>query len=148
MARGGRRADRRQSNDSTERVLSNNATAIQAVLGADNYYQPTTSTLFTEIEDNRVFHPSGTLRPPMTVLGVPASFEVSYGPSRPNNSRGVRSPKLFSYLGRPLFVEPSRVILCVRRSRRRSVLHALGKTGRGSGGGRRHITANSKLRCT
>lgn len=45
------------------------------------------------------------------------------------------------------FEHPKRVLICLRRKARREVLHALKKTGRGHGGGRKRRNAYSNVRC-
>lgn len=45
------------------------------------------------------------------------------------------------------FREPDKVPVCVRRKIRAQVLHALGKTGRGRGGGKKHYNAQSSISC-
>lgn len=37
--------------------------------------------------------------------------------------------------------------ICAERRRRREVLHAFSRTGKGSGGGPKEFTSNSKVRC-
>lgn len=45
------------------------------------------------------------------------------------------------------FSDPLTVTECVRRRVRREVLHALKKTGRGSGGGKKRRTWRSMIKC-
>lgn len=141
MARG-RKGGSPRSNDNLERVLSNNATAIRAVLQVEPMYQPApTAYLFSEIEDYRRFHPEGELRHPMRVDGSPSSFGVEYGV--PNN-KVVRGGT--SGLGAARrFRESAGVVVCVRRKERREVLFARGKSGRNSS--RRRFNASSGIRC-
>lgn len=83
-------------------------------------------------QDRRVWSPG---RPPLPVLrqsGRPA--------------RQVAAP-----FGSPLsgvaFKSPKGIPLCVRRQRRKEVLHALRRVGKGTGGGRHRITPDSLMRC-
>lgn len=129
MARRRRRNDSYRSNESHERVLSNNATAIAAVLGADEYVQAPSPVTLSQFEDLRTFHPEGALRAPLTVFGNPATWSVSGGPSKSNS---VVHPS-WGGLGRSReFFAPGRVVMCVRRKQRREVLFAFRRTGRGS----------------
>lgn len=45
------------------------------------------------------------------------------------------------------FADPARIVACVRRKRRAEVLHALNKTGRGSGSGKKRRTYSSDISC-
>lgn len=45
------------------------------------------------------------------------------------------------------FASPSQVVTCVRRKQRREVLHALRKTGKGSGYGKKRRTPLSGVHC-
>lgn len=148
MARRGRRANRQWSNDSSERVTFDNATAIRAVLGTDNYLQALTSppvSPLVDVEDGRRFNPDAAFRPPQTVFGRPARWSVSYG--SPPNNRGVRSKGVSDIGARSGFEDARNVIVCVRRKERREVLHALRRTGSGSGRGPRRISWKSSIGC-
>lgn len=146
-------ARRNRSKDSTERVLSNNATAIRAVLGADEIsgFATFSPQPLSQVEDYRVWHPEGDWRPPQTVFGNPARWRVSGVKGRAADSDALpsRIGGLLASLGRKqYFADPRRVVLCVRRRRRRAVLHALGKVGRGFGGKRlRKLTWRSAIGC-
>lgn len=86
------------------------------------------------IEDRRRWSPA--LRPPMRVVrraAVPARL----------TERLYRGRAL---VGRPAFVDPRRVAVCVRRSQRREVLFATRNTGRGARAPRRR-NALSDVRC-
>lgn len=76
-------------------------------------------------EDRRTFHPDGPLRRP---LALPQSagrvFENVNKKSRSRSSARTFSPGVLT------FAAPDRVVLCVRRQRRKEVLHALRKTGK------------------
>lgn len=83
-----------------------------------------------EIEDRRTFHPERDFRParsfdaPRHRLVVRAA--TPRNPDRFSSLRAFPSPHVS-------FHAPHKVLICVRRARRREVLHALRKTGRGRG---------------
>lgn len=139
MARG------RRSKTAPERVATHNANALRALLGAaeETYATPSWPlSPLLEIQDNRQFHPEGAYRRPLSVFGSGAEWSV--------DSDAKRNQAVLPKSGlrmRPTFRDPSRTLVCVRRGQRREVLHALRKTGRGSGGGVRKLTPNSRIRC-
>lgn len=92
-----------------------------------------------EVEDRRQFTPA-VYRPARTFRGW-ARLGLS-GSARPNRVKPARVD-----LGRVSFSAPGSTVICVRRSRRREVLHALRKTGRGSGGGRKRRNEFSSVSC-
>lgn len=93
----------------------------------------------TVVEDRRRYHPHGRFARPRVFTGVESTTIA------PRTRRDGRRERLMSQLA---FDTPKRVLACQRRSERREVLHALGKTGRGSTSRRRkRLTEFSKLRC-
>lgn len=95
-------------------------------------------------EDRRQWHPQGPARPARATVRsaarlVPAPRKDRYG--------GVRS-WMSSLPSAVSFAAPRRVAVCVRRHRRREVLHALGVAG-GSGGRfkRRRRSEYSSISC-
>jgi len=100
---------------------------------------PEPSRHFVEIEDNRAFHPLSEARPHYTVSGAATDgFRIS----SPSKKFKRQLPFGLS------FAAPKQTLVCVRRSQRKEILHALRKTGRGSG--RRKPpkrNALSSLRC-
>lgn len=63
------------------------------------------------------------------------------------SGRSLAMPKMFKAIPTGMaFSQPSRVVLCLRRSIRKSVLHALKKTGRG-GQRKPRYNLNSTIRC-
>lgn len=86
--------------------------------------RPVNLTLF---EDRRSFHPAGPSRP---AFSLPRSAAVVRVPSPPRTRTSVdgakaRTPKLYQLQ----FAVPAKVALCVRRKRRKEVLHAKGIAG-------------------
>lgn len=51
------------------------------------------------------------------------------------------------YYDQRAFDDPARVVICKRRQRRREIMFALKKTGKGSGAKKRRINERSKVRC-
>lgn len=82
------------------------------------------------LEDRRTYHPEGPARPARgfrinrhrLIIAAP---EPSI-PGRPADLHHVEVPIGIG------FEKPRQVAICIRRHQRREVLHALGKTGRGS----------------
>lgn len=86
--------------------------------------RPVNLSLF---EDRRVFHPLGPARP---VFSLPKSAAVVRVPGPPRtrtnlNGAKARTPKLYQLQ----FSVPTKVALCVRRKRRKEILHAKGVAG-------------------
>lgn len=100
-------------------------------------------------EDRRLWYPSA-YQPAKTVLGARAALTV-YPPSR-TSSKVERRYRPSSPGGivptRVAFVEPMRVTICVRRQRRKEVLHAFKKAGRKPGSFQpRRLTEYSDVSC-
>ncbi len=88
--------------------------------------------LLSTIPEGRTYHPAGKGRPVLTISGTP--------------SRGLKPAKKPYNLG---FIEPKKITVCVRRQRRREVMHALNKAGKSGLGLRkkRHQNEDSKISC-
>lgn len=81
------------------------------------------------IEDRREFHPEGDFRPARGFVYPRHRLVVSVPRQEPSRLADTYTPVV------PLgvsFKAPRQVAICVRRKQRREVLHAMGKTGRGS----------------
>lgn len=113
---------------------------------------------YQEIEDRRTFHPSGPNRPARRKTGAPARLQLRdpINASQRNKAKrfwdrllreGRRSTSLQTK-AKIGFNEPERVLTCVRRQRRKEVMHALRKTKRGAGSKRRRYTWRSQLSCS
>lgn len=76
------------------------------------------------VEDRRTYHPLGPMRPPKTWSGH------SVTPVKPKFSNKKFQRNLPFGLQ---FAAPKETLVCVRRKRRKEVLHALKKTGKGAG---------------
>lgn len=99
---------------------------------ADQYFNSVRSIL-SEVEDRRTYHPGGRdSRPPSS----PRRHLVSTTPKFTNASARVFEQ----------FKAPAHALVCVRRKIRDQVLHALRKTGKGSGRPRR-FNQFSKVKC-
>lgn len=85
--------------------------------------RPVNLTLF---EDRRTFHPAGPYRPAFSVPRISARVVVPRISARPGLvGAKARTPKLYQLS----FQVPAKVALCVRRKRRKEVLHAKGVAG-------------------
>lgn len=94
------------------------------------------------VEDRRAHHPLQEFRPARQVSGHPVKPHVI--------KRSTNNHVLGRHLPIPLkvqFAEPKRTAICVRRGQRKEVLHALKKTGRGRGGGRKKRNWYSDVSC-
>lgn len=96
----------------------------------------------SEVEDQRYFHPEQDDRP------LRSSRRSSVTPkSLPARGPRAARAKLYSPVNLVMgFPAPRTVAVCIRRKVRDEVLHALKKTGRGSGRPRRY-NRNSTIRC-
>lgn len=98
-------------------------------------------TLLPEIEDRRLFHPQDVFRPAKGLSKGSTLLEVRPVGDRTKRARGMSSPETIR------FSIPNHVAICVRRKRRREVLFALGKTGKGSKKFRRRRNYYSGVNC-
>jgi len=101
--------------------------------------------LWMEAEDRRAWHPLGDDADALSRSGVPARTSHRFQTLRPAVNLIGAAPRLAKSI--PGFVDPRRVMACLRRAARREVLHALRRTGKGSGGGKKHFNNLSKVRC-
>lgn len=99
-------------------------------------------------EDRRLWHPEG-INAPAGVLRQRSArvFVEATTPQRrtPAASRRGFSPRMSSPI--TAFTEPKEVLVCVRRSQRREVLHALKRTGAGTSSKKPKLTWRSKISC-
>lgn len=87
------------------------------------------------VEDRRHYHPLGPARSPRVFSGHPVKPHVV----RPSRGRSVPA--------KVRFAEPRKTLVCVRRKERREVLFARGRTGKGSGFGRKRRNKQSEITC-
>lgn len=88
--------------------------------------------------DRRSHHPLGPYRPAVAFSGHPVRTNV-VRPSRFKSNLYV-APKV-------RFAVPKKTLICVRRSQRKEVLHALKKVGRGRGRGPKRRNWFSEVTC-
>lgn len=81
------------------------------------------------IEDRREFHPEGDFRPARGFVYPRHRLVVSVPRQEPSRLPDTFTPAVPVGVA---FKAPRQVAICVRRKQRREVLHAVGKTGRGS----------------
>lgn len=99
----------------------------------------------SEVEDHRYFYPGQDDSRARSSRRSHVTPQLL--PSRARARARARGVKLFSPSHQVMgFRAPLRVAICVRRKVRDQVLHALGKTGKGSGRPRRR-TRFSNVRC-
>lgn len=98
------------------------------------------------VEDNR--RPDERARLVDGRLAKILTRTVNYGTTKSVLSRprvrfgGTSVVRLVHY-----FKDARRTAVCIRRQRRKEVLHAFKKTGRGSGGGQKRYNQNSLIKC-
>lgn len=98
--------------------------------------QPSVRSILSDIEDRRTFHPAGPV------------FRPASSPRRHHVKVKALGTRLFGSRPVMAFDAPRHVMICVRRKVRDQVLHALGKTGRGSRFNKKpRYNPNSKTRC-
>lgn len=93
----------------------------------------------SSIQDFRTFDFAPASRPALLFTGGKASVRAAPARSGSSRSRALLPSKI-------MFASPDRVIVCVRRKKRREVLFAKRRTGRGSRGPRR-FNRFSQIRC-
>lgn len=86
------------------------------------------------VEDRRQFHPEGVQRPALKVNGQPARL-VAKDRNRAKPKQAVKNRfgvKVYSQTkGIIAFDAPKQTLVCIRRSRRKEVLFAKGRAGKG-----------------
>lgn len=121
MARRRRRLNKRQ------RVIST-PNANRRLSGfVRRYRRPSAVSL---LEDRRTYHPEGPARPARGFrINRHRLIIAAPEPSAPGRSVDLHLEPVPIGIG---FEKPRQVAICIRRHQRREVLHAMGKTGRGS----------------
>lgn len=104
------------------------------------------------VEDRRQWHPEGTFAPARSVSSPRHRLTVVDRPVRrqtqKNRARFAGFGKMLSQTKATLaFEAPTRLAVCIRRSQRREVLHALRKTGKGSSRKPRRRSWMSEISC-
>lgn len=91
--------------------------------------------------DRRAFHPAGAKAPAFSFRRADRRIVIKQSsPKAPKRND--------TYLDfRVGFAAPKRVAICVRRQKRKEVLHALKRVGKGSGGGRHFWNYWSSVDC-
>lgn len=90
------------------------------------------STLLSDIEDNRQYHPEGADRSPRLLSGNNYSISVGDRSTRSSLKKSLYGPFIASQTkAKIIFSEPDRTLVCLRRKQRKEILHAKRKTGRG-----------------
>lgn len=146
MARGGR-SRRRGQRDTPDIATSLDNMVLSPTVMTPAPIDPVSDYIDPILDDRRFFHPEEPFHPALLLSGFPAELEerhtpsVGYAPAR-TGKRG-RATEVSYY---PAFRHPSSVAVCIRRQRRREVLFALKRAGRG-GGKRRKFNFHSKVRC-
>lgn len=128
-----------------DHMLGNRDVVSELLHPAFSSYTPTLyqspAHALTEDQDNRQYTPAEVFRgtakafkPARTTLSTPARLQA---PSKP----------FHGFSPRVTFEAPQTVLTCIRRNRRTQVLHALKKTGKGTGYGKKRLTPHSQIGC-
>lgn len=102
-------------------------------------FSPLPLSLLLSVEDRRTYHPEGRVRPAFSLFRRSARIVARQNPRhwQPSQTKAILA-----------FADPARVPICVRRERRRRVLHAFRIAGRRPGGfRRRRRNAHSNISC-
>lgn len=144
MAKRRSQKRRRETNDFSNRRLP---------FDPVDFYHPRQLefSFMREVEDRRMYHPEGRFAPAKALNGPRYRVGVVEQPkprkTSLNRDRFASLRNLWSTVpSRIGFLEPSRVMICVRRKIREEVLHALRKTGR-SGQKKPRFTEYSQISC-
>lgn len=96
----------------------------------------------SEIEDRRTYHPLGFFRPARSFNRSQHTLVVKQPPKNRDRFSGLR--------GLPTAIQfhaPKKVLVCVRRQRRKEVIHALKKIGKGAAKRFRRRSYYSNIHC-
>lgn len=119
-----------------------------AVRPTPSYSRPSFVTLarprvaLSEIEDRRTYHPLDFFRPARSFNRSQHSLVVKQPAKNKDRFSGLR--------GLPTAIQfhaPKKVLVCVRRQRRKEVIHALKKTGKGAAKRLRRRSYYSNIHC-
>lgn len=105
-----------------------------------------------QVEDRRTFHPDGKNRPALTKTGRPATVIAANRPRPKAKSKAQVNrfgPTVHSQTkGVITFEAPKETVVCIRRHRRKEVLFAKKRTGKGGRRNRNPVrTWLSKISC-
>lgn len=141
MAKPARRRVRYDLDSVTPLDVTNDLESLLSPTPSRRWNPSSIRSPLLEVEDRRNYHPLSDLAPVRSlrrwnvrVAAKPPKAKVTARPS-------LRRPLKFS------FAAPEYVAVCIRRAQRKEVLHALKKTGKGSGRGRKTRNAFSNIRC-
>lgn len=145
-------AKRRKSHGKSRAVERDNQPSLATLLRPPVYLptrvvEPDYYSPLPEIEDRRTYHPLRSFRPPAVLLGATRSALVPVGKKAENRAAPLRSHVSGAVPRSIAFDAPPHVLICVRRHRRREVLHALRKTGKGARARLRRRNPFSEIRC-
>lgn len=128
-------ARRRRRSNNRQRVVStpNSNRRLSGVVRRRRWPDAVTLRRLSDLrqlEDRRTYHPEGTARPARGFRINRHRLIISAPEPTPGRGVDLHHPEAVPIgVG---FEKPRQVAVCIRRHQRREVLHALGKTGRGS----------------
>lgn len=119
-------------------------TVIRLPISTVSLVPVTTPKNLTEVEDRRTFHPLGPTRPARFSTGGPSSLTLR---DKPKAGR-FKTPFGHSQTKATVaFDDPGNVLVCLRRKRRKEVLHAMKRAGKGGRQRRHRRNTHSAIRC-
>ncbi|QKI28948.1 hypothetical protein 2 [Kummerowia striata microvirus] len=133
----------RRRRSRSDYTMQNAVTSYTASPAVRHYSYSLPKVVLQPVEDRRSFHPLGVTRPARLVSGHPAPPHVVRRSSKVIAHRS-HLPELRPEIH---FAVPKKTIICVRRKRRKEVLHALKKVGRRSGRGAKSRNWFSEIKC-
>lgn len=100
-------------------------------------------------EDRRLWHPLGALAPARSYSRTRHALRTVPQPNRNSTRAQPQKLRSISFMPRETiaFANPDRVLICARRQRRKQVLHAKKKVGRGASRRRPKFNFYSSISC-
>lgn len=138
---------KRRSTSRNNRVVSPNTSSadfkFESVFKRPLAYSKPRPNYLREFEDRRAWHPQGVTAPARSFSSTRHRLVLS-NPLPLFVPRPIKTATRWTKIA---FQGPKKVLVCVRRSIRKEVLHALHFTGRGSGGGKKRWSEYSSIHC-
>lgn len=89
----------------------------------------TPSTYYSDVQDYRRWNPD-PYEVPFTTRGLPSRVVISKTPVRnPGRNRNATAYQFSQLSPRIVFAQPAKTLTCIRRARRKAVIHAYGIAG-------------------
>lgn len=135
---------RRKGRDTS--VITNTVSVLPLSLSPPRFRQLEIFPSLQEFEDRRLWHPEDPISPARSFTTSRHRLSLVDSPSRYQYSLKKNYRNLNQTKARISFVDPHRVLVCVRRKVRKEVMHALRHAGR-SGQRKPRRNAYSSVSC-